>query len=70
MFKVRHKEFGAISPVYNIRSIDGFKGLYFLVYFDNEFREIESIYFEPYEEPQKGASKKQLYEGGNTKCLL
>ena len=70
MFNVKHKEYGTISPVYNIRSIEGYPGVYFLVYIDNEFREIESKYFEPYVEEPKGATKKKLYEGGNTQCLL
>ena len=70
MFKVRHKESGNVSEVYHIRSIEGFCGVYFLVYFDGEFREIESKYFEPYNDIMKGATKKKLYEGGNKKCLL
>ena len=48
MFNVKHKEYGTISPVYNIRGIEGYPGVYFLVYIDNEFREIESKYFEPF----------------------
>ena len=62
MFKVRHKEYDEISLVYNIRSIEGFPGVYFLVYIDGEFREIESKYFELYDEVPKGAKKKTLNE--------